>query len=390
MQVSALSNYSTKFKFFVASRSPALSSNTKLHYAEWSMLFIHVTLGHPSSAPPVRSESEIPEELLIHTQADKPGYAAAAADVLMLQPRYQGCLKSAPCNMPTPPHCHPCPARAMVTLLGGGQPAGELVVVLALVLAVHHHLLVEVLADLLDLLILLGAHSLAGLELGQLVGALGGVLGGAGDLDTAGSLGVGVELEHDAQVLQGVLLQGCMLGGGSLLWPDHALDLIRVDQAGEVAVGHDGAGQLVALLHLALLGLGAEDGVQAVKGRLGPDAEAAHVATRGQLQQVQAVDGGDLHTGQVAEGLGDAAVLTEDHQGALAQGVAAVPHLTLAAADGLGVLALLGVSVCANLLQHLNGLAGLRQALSSVVQDQGNLWHLLNPVSSCHHQSGDC
>eukprot|EP00983_Pelagomonas_calceolata_P053891 1143481-Pelagomonas_calceolata.AAC.1 len=146
--VSALSNYSTKFKFFVASRSPALSSNTKLHYAEWSMLFIHVTLGHPSSAPPVRSESEIPEELLIHTQADKPGYAAAAADVLMLQPRYQGCLKSAPCNMPTPPHCHPCPARAMVTLLGGGQPAGELVVVLALVLAVHHHLLVEVLADL--------------------------------------------------------------------------------------------------------------------------------------------------------------------------------------------------------------------------------------------------
>jgi len=57
----------------------------------------------------------------------------------------------------------------------------------------------------------------------------------------------------------------------------------RVNEAGEVAVGHDGAGQLVALLDLALLGLCAKDGVQAVKGGASPDAEAAHVATRGQL-----------------------------------------------------------------------------------------------------------
>jgi len=41
---------------------------------------------------------------------------------------------------------------------------------------------------LLDLLVLLGAHSLASLELGQLVGTLGGVLGGAGHFHTASNL----------------------------------------------------------------------------------------------------------------------------------------------------------------------------------------------------------
>jgi len=46
-------------------------------------------------------------------------------------------------------------------------------------------------AHLLDLLVLLGAHSLAGLKLGQLVSTLGGVLGGAGDLNAARSLRTG-------------------------------------------------------------------------------------------------------------------------------------------------------------------------------------------------------
>ncbi len=61
----------------------------------------------------------------------------------------------------------------------------------------------------------------------------------------------------------------------------------RVDETGEVAVGHDGAGQQVALLDGAWLGGSAEDAVQLVEGRLGPDAEAAQVTTRGQLQGQQ-------------------------------------------------------------------------------------------------------
>lgn len=42
-----------------------------------------------------------------------------------------------------------------------------------------------------------------------------------------------------------------------------------------------------------------EDLVQAVESALGEDDEATHVATRSQLQQVQALNGADLNTRQV-------------------------------------------------------------------------------------------
>jgi hypothetical protein len=42
-----------------------------------------------------------------------------------------------------------------------------------------------------------------------------------------------------------------------------------------------------------------EDLVQAVESALGEDDEATHVATRSQLQQVQALDRADLNTRQV-------------------------------------------------------------------------------------------
>lgn len=58
---------------------------------------------------------------------------------------------------------------------------------------------------------------------------------------------MGVELEEGAQVLEGVLLQH-KLGLVDLLGVDHGLDLIGVDETGQVRVGHLGPRQLVALL----------------------------------------------------------------------------------------------------------------------------------------------
>ena len=72
-------------------------------------------------------------------------------------------------------------------------------------------------------------------------------------------LGVGVELEHGAEVLDWVLLERCMLGGAGLLGAHRGLDLVGVDEAGEVRVGHQGTGQGVALLHCRGGGVGAED-----------------------------------------------------------------------------------------------------------------------------------
>ena len=47
-------------------------------------------------------------------------------------------------------------------------------------------------------------------------------------------LGIRIELEHGSEVLEGVLLEGCVLGWLGLLGPDSRLDLIRVDDAGEI------------------------------------------------------------------------------------------------------------------------------------------------------------
>ena len=57
-------------------------------------------------------------------------------------------------------------------------------------------------------------------------------------------------------------------------------------------------------LRLRRLAVGAEDGVERREGRLGPDDEAARVAAGGELEEVEAVDVGELDARDVAEGAG--------------------------------------------------------------------------------------
>ena len=65
----------------------------------------------------------------------------------------------------------------------------------------------------------------------------------------------------------------------------------------------------------------------------------------GHLQDVEGCDGQHVHARQVAEGLGDAAVVPVHHQGPLATDVPPVSHLSLAAADVAAVLGLLDILV---------------------------------------------
>jgi len=86
-------------------------------------------------------------------------------------------------------------------------------------------------------------------------------------LHAARGLGVGVELQQRAQVLQRVLLQRARRAAGARR-PHDGLDLVAVDQARQVRVGHGRARQLVAALLLARL-LG-----RACRARAGPLASA--------------------------------------------------------------------------------------------------------------------
>ncbi len=66
------------------------------------------------------------------------------------------------------------------------------------------------------------------------------------DFHAAGSLGVGVELEQGAQVLKGIAAEAGPADRPRLLGVHHALDLVRVDEAGQVRIGHGGPGQVEA------------------------------------------------------------------------------------------------------------------------------------------------
>mmetsp|Transcript_14568 Transcript_14568/g.42775 ORF Transcript_14568/g.42775 Transcript_14568/m.42775 type:complete len:411 (+) Transcript_14568:37-1269(+) len=205
-----------------------------------------------------------------------------------------------------------------------------------------------------------------------------------------GARGRGVERLHRGEVLEGVLLERRALG--RLARGAHnGLHLVRVDETAEVRVLHHGVGQVEARLDLRLLGVRAEDLVEGSEGGLGPDAEAAEVAARGELQEVEAVDGAELDAGDVAEGALNgllAAVLVDDERPA-AHRVPAVAHLALARAHLLGVGALLHVRLCAQLGEQVHRRRSLIELLSRVGDDEGNLGDRVDTVAARHHQRRD-
>lgn len=93
---------------------------------------------------------------------------------------------------------------------------------------------------------------------------------------------IGVQTDHRRQVLQRILLAGQALGFRHSR-TDDGLHFFTVDDTGQVGVGHGGTGQDIVDLDLGFLGLCAVDVVELLEGTLGPDDEAAQVATGGEL-----------------------------------------------------------------------------------------------------------
>ncbi len=199
-------------------------------------------------------------------------------------------------------------------------------------------------------------------------------------------LGVGVQLQHGAQVAQRVLLErrARVVVLGRL---DDGLDLVAVDDAVQVRVRHHAARNLEALLLRAGGVHRAEDAVQLGERALGPNAEAAHVAARRQLQQVQALHVRQLNARDVAERVADAQVVDVHHQRAAAHRVATVAHLALALVQVLARLALERVSHGAHLLQQRKRGGRLAQRLSRVGDDQRHLRHAVDLVAASHDEA---
>lgn len=157
-----------------------------------------------------------------------------------------------------------------------------------------------------------------------------------------------------------------------------------VGQRGTTGMGwvNDSQNIHVVLLESGGLVLGAEDLVEHAEGALGPDAEAAEVATRSEGEDVQVAHVAAVDAGHVLEGAGEAVVLSVDDQGTGALGGSAVAALAGTGA-GLGaVVDLADVGVGGEGLEEGDGLLGLEDVLDLVGDNAGNLLNLFNAVTA--------
>jgi len=209
------------------------------------------------------------------------------------------------------------------------------------------------------------------------------LLGLGADLGSDGGLGVRVESEKNSAVLKGVLALGEGAGGlGGALGTDNRLDLVRVDDAGHVGVGDLCLGEGEARL-------GGEDLVKAAEGGLGEDDEAAKVSSGGELEDVEALNGAKLDTGNVAESLDDTLILVVDDERTTSLGVATVAELADTSTDLARVGDLGNVVESVDGLEESDSLLGLGQALGGVSNNEGDLLELLDTVTAGEDERGD-
>lgn len=215
--------------------------------------------------------------------------------------------------------------------------------------------------DKQTLLLVLDEESLEGL-----VRRLGLALG---DLDVAKTLlgvgrGVWVEAEEDLLVAERVLLLhvGALGDGSALGGAEDALDFAAVDELGDVGLSDRVGGEEEVLLEGGRLGGGAVDLVEGLESRRGPDDETAEVTAGGELEEVQAVDGGSLNTRDVAESADEilsilVGVVDDERTTTLL--VATVPELTLTSTELAGRLDLLDIGTSTDGLEESKSGRGL-------------------------------
>lgn len=201
------------------------------------------------------------------------------------------------------------------------------------------------------------------------------LLGGTSDLVE------GVESVHENAIGKRVLLGATLNSGRDLGSAELGLDLVGVDDSGEVSAVHDVAVEDIATLFDVSSAVVAEDTVECLEGILGPDDEATEVTTRGELEEVKSVNVDKVNTGEVSGGSLDALVLlTVDDQGASAENVSGVSQLTVASSDFLGISGSLDVFTSTNVLE--GGEEGLSGVNVEGVNNEGKLGDIQDFVTS--------
>lgn len=171
---------------------------------------------------------------------------------------------------------------------------------------------------------------------------------------------------------------------------DGGLDLIGVDDSGDVRVGDFVDGKGPSFLLLAGLGVGSEDIVEFLEGTFGPDDESADVASGGQLEEVESADVSDFDSGDVSQGLDEGNIGTAvDDQGSSSGSVSSVSVFSFSGSDLDGVNDLLDIRPGTDILEESDGFLGSFDFFGGIGDDQGEFGDVVNSVSSGLDQGED-
>jgi len=223
------------------------------------------------------------------------------------------------------------------------------------------------------------------------------LLGVLGLLDRLGALhlGIGVEPDEVAKVLEGIPLEG----GGPLslfLGSEMRLDFLRVDQTIQIGVGESNSGKSESDLELRTLLVCSVDRVELLKSALSPDDKSSKMTSGSELEEVQSVNGAELDTGNVTEGSQELAFFIVDDQGTTTFDISPVPHLSATRTDFLRVNNSLDIGVSVEGLQDGNGALCLLDAGNGFIgDDEGDFGDLIDSMTAGEDQGrrrggGEC
>jgi len=160
---------------------------------------------------------------------------------------------------------------------------------------------------------------------------------------------------------------------------DNRLDLLRVDESGDVGRRDLGLGKNKAGLLLV-------NRVEGGNGGFGPDDESTDVSTGSELEEVEGLDGASLDTWNVLECSNNSFILGVNDQRSPSLPVPPVPQLSLSGPDLSGVGDLGDVGVSGNGLEQLDGGPGLLGGFDIGRDDERTFLDLLDSVTSSENE----
>jgi len=226
-------------------------------------------------------------------------------------------------------------------------------------------------------------------SLGLEKGLSGGVsLGFNGGNELSLLLGEWVESVSDGSVGEWVLLGLVVNSSVGLLLSKFGLNLIGVDDSGKISAGHDGSVEVISSLFEGSISIGTENSVESSETTLGEDDESTEMSSWSELEDVESMDIASVNTWQVSSGSLEFIIsFVVDDKWSLSQDVSSVSEFTL---TGSGVS---GLSDLGEIISDTEGAEGGEEGfsgtISEVVDDEWELWDVLNEMTSSHNKRGN-